>query len=201
MIRILVGIPSALTRVGLETVLNSEADMTVVAAVEHGAQAVTEARELKPDVALLAAALPGRDGFATARALRAEVPCCRCAILSSTRDPREIWRAVEADAIGYLIDDCSVESLISAVRGVAAGRKTVDPEVAFGALIRTRSPLTSRESDALRMAARGSTTAEIARSLCLASGTVRNYVSRAIVKVGARNRLDAVRIAEESGWI
>ncbi len=201
MIQILVGIPSALTRVGLVTVLNGEADMEVIAAVEHGAQAIAEARELKPDVALLAAALPGQDGFAVVRALRAEVPCCRCAILNSTRDPRDVWRAVEAGAIGYLIDDCSLESLISAVRGVAAGRKTVDPEVALDALIRTRSPLTSRESDALRMAARGSTTAEIASALCLASGTVRNYVSRAIVKVGARNRLDAIRIAEESGWI
>lgn len=201
LIRILVGVPRALTREGLVTVLNREEDMEVIAAVGHGAQVVAEARELKPDVALLGAELPGQDGFAVARELRAEVPRCRCAILSSSRDPGNLQRAVEAHAAGYLVDDSPLEFLIGAVRGIAAGRKAVDPEVALAALNTARSPLTARERDALRMAARGSTTAEIARVLCLTNGTVRNYVSRAIAKTGARNRVDAIRIADESGWI
>lgn len=201
MIRILVGMPRALTREGLVIVLNREEDMEVIAVVEHGSRVVAEARELKPDVALLGAALPGRDGFDAARELRAEVPCCRCAILSSSRDPGDLRRAVEAHAAGYLVDDSPLEFLIGAIRGIAAGRKAVDPEVALAALNRSRSPLTTGEGDALRMVARGSSTAEIARVLCLTSGTVRNYVSRAIAKTGARNRVEAIRIADESGWI
>jgi two-component system response regulator DesR len=175
--------------------------MEVVAAVERGDQAVAEARELKPDVALLSAAIRGQDGFATARELHAEVPGCRCALLSSRRDPRDLRRAVEAHATGYLVDDSPLEFLIGAIRTVAAGRKAVDPEVALAALDSTGSPLTTRESDALRMVARGLSTAEAANVLCLTRGTVRNYVSRAIAKAGARNRVDAIRIAEESGWI
>jgi two-component system response regulator DesR len=175
--------------------------MEVIAAVEHGARVVAEARELKPDVALLSVALLGSDAFATATELRAEVPRCHCAILSSSRNPGDLQRAVEADAAGYLVDDSPLEFLIGAIREIAAGRKAVDAEVALAALNRPPSPLTSRERDALRMAARGSTTTEIARLLCLTSGTVRNYVSRAIAKTGARNRVDAIRIADESGWI
>jgi two-component system, NarL family, response regulator DesR len=175
--------------------------MEVIAAAEHGEQAVAEAREQKPDVALLGAALGGQDGFATARELRAEVPSCRCAILGSSRDPRDLQRAVEAHANGYLVEDCPIEFLIGAVRGIAAGMKAVDAEVALAALNSVRSPLTMRERDALQMVARGSTTKEIASVLCLTNGTVRNYVSRAIAKIGARNRVDAIRIADESGWI
>jgi two-component system response regulator DesR len=201
LIRILVGVQSDLIRAGLVAVLSRENDMEVIAAAEYGKQVVAEARELKPDVALLGAALPGRDGFATAAELRAEVPSCRCAILGSSRDPRDLQRAVEADATGYLVDDCPLDFLIGAVRRVAAGRKAVDPEIALAALNSARCPLTSRECDALRMVAGGSTTAEIASVLCLTRGTVRNYVSRAIAKIGARNRVDAIRIADESGWI
>jgi two-component system response regulator DesR len=175
--------------------------MEVVAAVGAAPQVVAEARELKPDIALLGAALPGGDGFCAARELSAEVPGCRTAILSSSRDPRGLRRAVEARATGYLVDDSPLEFLIGAIRGIAAGRKAVDPEVALAALSTSRNPLTTRESDALRMVARGSTTVEIARVLCLTCGTVRNYVSRAIAKTGARNRVEAIRIAAEPGWI
>jgi two-component system response regulator DesR len=175
--------------------------MEVVAAAEHGDQVVAEAKELKPDVALLGAVLSDRDGFATALELRAEVPSCRCAILGSSRDPRYLQRAVEADATGYLVDDCPIEFLIAAVRVLAAGRKAIDPEAAMAALNSARCPLTARERDALRMVARGSTTEEVATGLCLTNGTVRNYLSRAIAKIGARNRVDAIRIADESGWI
>jgi len=210
LIRILVGVPCTLTREGIVTVLNREDDMEVVAAVDDVAQAVAEARELKPDVALLGSPLSGQDAFptvgnqdafATVGKLRAEVPRCRCVILSSSRDPRQLRRATEADADGYLVDDSTPEFLIGAIRRVAGGRKAIDPEVALAAFNSTSSPLTIRESDALRMVARGSTTAEIANVLHLTCGTVRNYVSRAIGKIGARNRVDAIRIAEEAGWI
>jgi two-component system, NarL family, response regulator DesR len=201
LIRILVGVQSTLTREGVIAVLSREDDMEVVAAAEHGEQVLAEAREQKPDVALIGAAFSGQDGFAVARELRAEVPSCRCAILGSSRDPGNLQRAIEAHAAGYLVEDCPVEFLIGAVRGVAAGRKAIDSEIALAALNRAQCPLTMRERDALQMMARGFRTEEIASSLCLTSGTVRNYVSRVIAKIGARNRVDAIRIARESGWI
>jgi two-component system, NarL family, response regulator DesR len=200
-IRTLVAEAAALVREGLVALLSREEDIEVVAAIGRGSQVMTVARSLRPDVALLAAELPGRDGYMVARALQAELPGCRCAILSPVRDLRLLRKAVAVNAMGFLVNDSQADFITDAVRKLANGRKAVDPELALAALDSMRSPLTSREADALRMVAKGFTTAEIADGLCLTVGTVRNYLSRAIAKTGARNRVDAIRIADESAWL
>lgn len=197
MIRTFVAEPTTLTREGLVALLSREHDIELIATVQRAEEVVVAARALKPDVVLLAAAFPGHDGIDIARALRAALPECRCAILSSGRRLRDVQRAIAAQVHGFLVHDCPAEILTEAIRQLASGNKVIDPGPALGA----PCPLTSREAEALKAAAQGSTTAEIAASLFLTAGTVRNYLSRAIAKTGARNRVGAIRIAEESGWL
>ena len=197
MIRTFVAEPTTLTREGLVALLSREHDIELIATVQRAEEVVLAARALKPDVVLLAAAFPGHDGIDIARALRAALPECRCAILSSGRRLRDVQRAIAAQVHGFLVHDCPAETLTEAIRQLASGNKVIDPGPAPGA----PCPLTSREAEALKAAAEGSTTAEIAASLFLTAGTVRNYLSRAIAKTGARNRVGAIRIAEESGWL
>lgn len=197
MIRTFVAEPTTLTREGLVALLSREHDIELIATVQRAEEVVLAARALKPDVVLLAAAFPGHDGIDIARALRAALPECRCAILSSGRRLRDVQRAIAAQVHGFLVHDCPAEILTEAIRQLASGNKVIDPGPALSA----PCPLTSREAEALKAAAQGSTTAEIAASLFLTAGTVRNYLSRAIAKTGARNRVGAIRIAEESGWL
>ena len=197
MIRTFVAEPTTLTREGLVALLSREHDIELVATVQRAEEVVLAARALKPDVVLLAAAFPGHDGIDVARTLRAALPECRCAILSSGRRLRDVQRAIAAQVHGFLVHDCPAEILTEAIRQLASGNKVIDPGPALGA----PCPLTNREAEALKAAAQGSTTAEIAASLFLTAGTVRNYLSRAIAKTGARNRVGAIRIAEESGWL
>jgi two-component system response regulator DesR len=189
-----------LIRAGLVAFLSSADDIEVVAELQRGDQVVSASRCLRPNVAVLAATLPGLDGFAAAQALHAELPTCHSLILGEQRHPAGLRRAVAAHATGFVVQDAAPEFLTDAVRRAAQGSKVVDSELAFAALNAMENPLTSRELDALRLAAEGSTTAEIATDLCLSVGTVRNYLSRAIAKTGARNRVDAIRIADGAGW-
>ena len=138
-----------------------------------------------------------RDGITLAAGMHAAVPSCRCAILSSSWRPRDLQRAAAAGVRGFLAWDSPAQFLTDAVRQLAVGRQVVDPRLS----LREQCPLTTREADALRAAAEGSTTAEIATVLCLSEGTVRNYLSRAIAKTGARNRVGAIRVAAQSGWL
>jgi two-component system, NarL family, response regulator DesR len=197
MIRILIAEPMTLTREGLVALLGRESDIELAATVRHREEVVATARAVRPDVALLAAAFQDLDGITLAAGLHAAVPDCRCAILSSDWRSRDLHRAVAAGVRGFLVWDSPGQFLTYAVRQVAVGRQVVDPRLSFG----DQCPLTTRETDALRAAAKGSTTAEIASVLCLSEGTVRNYLSRVIAKTGARNRVDAIRIAGESGWL
>jgi two-component system response regulator DesR len=197
MIRILIAEPMTLTREGLVALLGRERDIELAATVGHREDVLSTARAVRPDVALLAAEFPDRDGISVAAGMRTAVPNCRCAILSFGWRPRDLQRAVAAGVRGFLVLDSPAQFLTDAVRRLAVGSQVVDPRLS----LRERCPLTTRETDALRTAAEGSTTAEIASVLCLAEGTVRNYLSRAISKTGARNRVDAIRIATESGWL
>jgi two-component system response regulator DesR len=197
MIRILIAEPMTLAREGLVALLGRESDIELAATVRHREEVVSAARTVRPDVALLAAAFPDRDGITVAAGLHAAVPDCRCAMLSSGWRSRDLQRAVAAGVRGFLVWDSPAQFLTDAVRQVAVGRQVIDPGLSFG----EQCPLTTREADALRAAAKGSPTAEIATVLCLSEGTVRNYLSRAIAKTGARNRVDAIRIASESGWL
>ena len=197
MIRILIAEPMTLTREGLVAVLGREGDIDVAAIAWHGEEVERMAQTTQPDVALLAAAFPGVDGIAVASEVRRAAPDCRCAILGASWRSVDMQRAVGAGVRGFLLCDSPAAFLTDAVRQLAGGRQVVDPRLSFGA----QCPLTTRETDALRAAAQGSSTAEIATVLCLSEGTVRNYLSRAIAKTGARNRVDAIRIAGESGWL
>jgi two-component system response regulator DesR len=201
MIRTFVAEPTTLIREGLVALLSREDDIELIAAVRRADEVVSTARAVRPDVAVLAAAFPGHDGISIAKMLHTVVPTCRCAILSSGRRVRDLHRAVAAQVQGFLVDDCPAEFLTAAIRELACGRTVIDPGLTFSALGRAECPLTRREAEALRVAARGASTGQIAASLVLAEGTVRNYLSRAIAKTGARNRVDAIRIADESGWI
>lgn len=200
MIRTLIAEQSSLIRVGLIAVLSRADDIEVIAELERGDQVVPASRALLPDVAVLAATLPGLDGFATARALHAELPSCHSLIMSEQRAPSHLRRAVAAHAVGFIVRDAPPDFIADTIRRAAKGRKVIDPDLAFAALNAAENPLTARELETLRLAGKGDTTAEIAKELCLSVGTVRNYLSRAITKTGARNRVDAIRIAAGAGW-
>lgn len=197
MIRTLIAEPVTLTREGLVALLGREADIELAATVRCREEVLATARAVRPDVALLAAAFADRDGVNLVTGMRAAVPSCRCAILSPSWRPMDLRRAAAAGVRGFLAWDSPAQFLTDAVRQLAVGRQVVDPRLS----LREQCPLTIREADALRAAAEGSTTAEIATVLCLSEGTVRNYLSRAIAKTGARNRVGAIRVAARSGWL
>jgi two-component system, NarL family, response regulator DesR len=197
MIRTLIAEPVTLTREGLVALLGRESDIELAATVRTREEVVSAARAVLPDVALLAAAFPDRDGIAVAAGMRAAVPNCRCALLRQGWRSRDLERATAAGVRGFLAWDSPAQFLTDAVRQLAVGQQVVDPRLSF----REQCPLTTREADALRAAAEGSTTAEIATVLCLSEGTVRNYLSRAIAKTGSRNRVGAIRVAASSGWL
>jgi two-component system response regulator DesR len=156
---------------------------------------------LVPDVAVVDCTMAAHDGFATIRELHAAVPACGSVIMSSSHSPCELREAVAACADGFVVKDADPEKITDAIRRVAAGQKALDPDLAFSTLNSPASPLTQREADVLRLAAQGEPAMEIAGRLYLSVGTVRNYMSRVIGKTGARNRIDAIRIAEGAGWL
>lgn len=201
MIRTLIAEPAALPREGLVAILSREPDIRLIATARSGTEALSAARALRPDVAVLSAVFPS-DGdidswIALAATAREAAPQCQFAILSPGWPHRSLRRAAAAGVRGFLMRDSPPDDLIAAVRRLATGGQVLDARLGNG----SDSPLTQRESDVLREAVRGGTTAEIAAALCLSEGTVRNYLSRAIAKTGARNRLGAVRVADESGWL
>lgn len=201
MIRILIAEDQAMVRGALASLLSLEDDIEVVAEVERGDRVLAAARAHSPDVALLDIEMPGLDGISAARELARELPETRSLILTTFGRPGYLRRALEEGASGFLLKDAQASELAAAIRTVAAGGRAVDPSLAAAAITEGTSPLTVREHDVLAAAARNGTAAEIASSLHLSEGTVRNYLSAAMRKLGARNRGEAVRIAEEKGWL
>ena len=201
MIRVLLADDQSLVRGALAALLSLEPDLEVVAEVGRGDEVVAAARESKPDVALLDVEMPGLDGIAAAAALRAEVPAVRVAILTTFGRPGYLRRAMEAGALGFVVKDAPADELAEAVRRVAAGLRVVDPTLAAESLSTGASPLTERERDVLRAAADGATVATVAARLHLSEGTVRNHLSAAIGKTTAHTRAEAVRLADEHGWL
>jgi two-component system response regulator DesR len=145
--------------------------------------------------------MPGLDGLAAAAALRSEVPSCKVLIVTTFGRAGYLRRAMEAGALGFVVKDAPAEQLADAVRRVARGERVVDPSLAAATLAGGASPLTARERDALVAARDGATIADIAKLLFLSEGTVRNYLSSAISKTGTRNRVEALRVAEDNGWL
>ncbi|MFI6329208.1 response regulator [Micromonospora chersina] len=200
-IRLLLADDQALVRGALAALLSLEPDLTVVAEVGRGDEVVPEALRTTPDVALLDVEMPGLDGVAAAAALRAALPGCRVLVVTTFGRPGYLRRAMEAGANGFVVKDTPARQLADAVRRVHAGLRVVDPTLAAETLATGPSPLTERETEVLRTARGGGTVAELAATLHLSEGTVRNHLSAAIGKTGARNRADAVRVAEENGWL
>lgn len=200
-IRILLADDQALIRSALAALLELNDGFEVVALVGRGDEVVAAAQRVQPDVALLDIEMPGLDGLAAASALAAKVPTCRVAILTTFGRPGYLRRAMESGALGFVVKDAPAEQLADAVRRVARGERVVDPELAAATLAGGVSPLTGRERDALVAARDGATVADVAGRLFLTEGTVRNYLSSAISKTGVRNRVEAIKVAEERGWL
>jgi two-component system, NarL family, response regulator DesR len=200
-IRVLIAEDQTLVRGALRALLDLEDDVEVVAEVGRGDRVVDAAREHRPDVALLDIEMPGGDGIEAARALAAAVPTCRAIVLTTFGRPGFLRRAMEVGASGFLVKDAPVAELARAIRAVVAGERVIDRELAAAALAIGATPLSAREADVLREAVGGATVAEIARRLFLSEGTVRNYLSSAMSKTGARTRVEAARVAEEKGWL
>jgi len=200
-VRLLLADDQELIRSALAVMLDLEDDFEVVASVGRGDEVVAAAREHRPDVALLDIEMPGIDGLAAAGVLAQEVPACRSVILTTFGRPGFLRRAMESGAYGFVVKDAPAERLADAIRRVAAGERVVDPALAAATLASGVSPLTARERDVLVAARPGATVAAIAEKLFLSEGTVRNYLSSAIAKTGTRNRAEAVRTADENGWL
>lgn len=200
-IRLLLADDQALVRGALASLLDLEPDMQVVAEVGRGDEVLPAAKEHLPDVALLDVEMPGGDGIATTRELRAAMPGVKVVIVTTFGRPGFLRRALLAGATGFVVKDTPARQLADAVRRVHSGLRVVDPTLAADSLAVGDSPLTTRETEVLRAARGGGSVSDIARVVFLSEGTVRNHLSSAIGKTDARNRADAVRVAEENGWL
>lgn len=201
MIRVLIAEDQAMVRGALAALLRLERDIEVVAEVDRGDAVLPSAQSTQPDVALLDIELPGGDGLTAAAQLRAALPSCRVMMLTTFGRVGYLRRAMDGGAVGFLLKDGPAGELASAIRRAMNGERIVDPELALSALSQGTNPLTPREQQVLGAALSGSTVAEMAERLFLSEGTVRNHLSVAIHKVGAKNRVQAARIAEERGWL
>ncbi len=201
MIRLLIADDQALVRGALAALLGLESDIEVVAQVGRGDHVVEAARTSGATVALLDIEMPGIDGIAAAAELRSKVPGCRALIVTTFGRPGYLARAMQAGASGFVVKDTPAAELADAVRRVSAGLRVVDPALAAESLAQGDSPLTERETDVLAAARDGGSIADIARTVHLSEGTVKNHLSSAIGKTGGRNRADAVRVAVERGWL
>jgi two-component system response regulator DesR len=200
-IRVLIAEDQGMVRGALASLLGLEPDIEVVAQVSRGDEVVAAAVAAQPDVALLDIEMPGATGLAAATALRTELPDCRVLIVTTFGRPGYLRRAMEGGASGFLLKDAPASELARAIRRAAAGERVVDPGLAAAALSEGESPLTEREHEVLAASRTHATVAEIAAALYLSPGTVRNHLSAAMGKLNARNRAEAVRVAEEKGWL
>jgi two-component system, NarL family, response regulator DesR len=200
-IRLLVADDQDLVRQALCALLALQADFQVVAQVGRGDEVVAAVLAHRPDVALLDIEMPGLDGLAAAAVVTMQAPECKVVILTTFGRAGYLRRAMDAGAAGFVVKDARAEVLADAIRRVVQGEKVVDPALAVATLTVGESPLTARERDVLIVARDGSTVVEIAGKLYLSEGTVRNYLSNAIAKTRTRNRMEAVRVADERGWL
>jgi len=201
MIPVLLAEDQTLLRQALAEILDREDDIAVVAQVGRGDEVLAAALRTRPEVALVDIEMPGRDGITCTADLREHLPGCRVLVLTVFNRPGYLRRALESGACGYILKDAAPRDLVRAIREAAAGARVVDPQLATAALVEGGSPLSPREREVLVLSRRGASVEEIARTLSLSRGTVRNHLSIAIQKLEARTRFDAARIAEEKGWL
>lgn len=200
-IRIVLADDQAMLRGALASLLNLEPDMEIVGVASHGAEAVQIASQTVPDVCLMDIQMPGLDGVEATRAIRALGTATRVLIVTTFARPGYLRAALDAGASGFVVKDSSVDQLAEAVRRVHAGLRVVDPALAEASLFDGANPLSEREREILRLAADGRSVAAIASEVFLSAGTVRNHLSSAIGKVGAANRAQAARMAQDKGWL
>ncbi|MGV9409724.1 response regulator transcription factor [Nocardia sp. NPDC003693] len=200
-IRVLVAEDMRLLRETLVAALELEDDIEIVAALDGGTAIVRTAIAERADVAIVDIDLPGVDGLTAAAELRERHPGCRVLILTALANPAHLKRAMDIGAGGFLLKDSPRHELVRAVRTVAAGGRVLDAELACSALRMPANPLTDREVEVLRCFAEGADPRDIAARLHLSYGTVRNYLATTVTKLQARNRVDAVRLATDSGWL
>lgn len=201
MIRVLLAEDMHMIRSALVALIELEPDIKVVAEVGSGDEIVPMAVAHAPDVALIDIELPGVDGLTAASELRTRLPSCRVLVLTSFGRPGNVRKAFAAQVSGFMVKDASPDELVQAIRRVAAGEHVIVPELAAVALRVPESPLKPRELEVLRGFADGEDLEEIARRLFLSVGTVRNYLTGIVSRLNARNRLHAVRIARDAGWL
>ncbi|MEU5144198.1 response regulator transcription factor [Streptomyces sp. NPDC021139] len=201
MVRILIAEDMRMLRRALVELISMQPDIEVVAELESGAEIVRRAEDLKPDVAVLDIELPVLDGLSAAQEMHERGLATRVLILTSLGRPNHLRRALDANVRGFMLKDAGPDRLADAIRAVAGGDRVFDAQLTLAALDHVECPLTPRETDVLRLAAGGDDVGEIARSLHLSVGTVRNYLTTVVYKLGARNRVDAIRIARTSGWL
>jgi len=200
MIRVLLAEDQSMVLGALAALLELEDDIEVVGRARDGGEALRLVRETCPDVVVTDIEMPGLTGLDLAAALRREEPAPRVVILTTFGRSGYLRRALDAGAAGYLLKDAPADRLAEAIRRVHAGLRSIDPELAAAAWDEA-DPLTDRERQVLRLAAEGLSTARISAEIHLSEGTVRNYLSEAISKLGAENRVEAARIARQKGWL
>ncbi len=200
-IRIVIADDQALVRGALAALLALEPDIDVVGVAADGAEALTMVGALAPDVCLMDIQMPGVDGIEATRLLRVASPSTRVLIVTTFARPGYLRSALDAGAAGFMAKDAPAEELADAVRRVHSGLRVLDPALAEESLFEGANPLSDREQQVLRLAADGRSAAAIASEVFLSAGTVRNHLSSAIGKTGAENRAQAVRIAQDKGWV
>ncbi|MGH3169221.1 MAG: response regulator [Trebonia sp.] len=200
-IRVLLAEDQAMIREALAALLSFEDDIEVVAQVGRGDEVTAATEAARPDVALLDIEMPGMDGLAAAAELHRLHPEMKLVILTTFGRPGYLRRAMESGVSGFIVKDSPADKLAATIRQVRDGKRVIDPDLAAAALAEGGSPLTPRERDVLAASANATTVQQIARAVFLSEGTVRNYLSSCIQKTGARNRGEALRIAEERGWL
>ncbi len=200
-IRLVLADDESLTRGAVGALLGLEPDLVVVAEAGTGEEAVAAVRQHRPDVAVLDVEMPGHDGAEVAQWVAANAPGTRCIILTRHARPGVLRRALAAGAAGFVTKSAPATVLADVIRRVHGGGRYVDPELAMTALMAEECPLTDRELEVLRAVDSSGTAGDIASRVHLSPGTVRNYLSSAMQKLGAGTRMEAVRTARDNGWL
>jgi two-component system response regulator DesR len=200
-VRVLLAEDQAMVRGALSALLSLEDDIEIVAEASRGDEVLPAALDTLPDVALLDIEMPGGDGLEAAAVLHERLPSCLVIILTTFGRSGYLKRAMESGAVGFLLKDAPASELAEAIRSAMKGERVVDTALAAAALSEGDNPLTEREREVLAASEGGATIEDIAARLYLSEGTVRNYLSTAIKKLGARNRVEAARLAERKGWL
>ena len=200
MIRLVIAEDQSILRGALGTLLDFEEDFTVVGQAKDGKEALQLIQELKPDICVLDIEMPKMSGLDVARSLKEQGSACKVVILTTFARPSYFERALAADVRGYLLKDGSIDDLAGAIRKVTEGKREYASELVMGQFTNP-NPLTEREIEVLKEAAEGHTAKEIGAALFLSPGTVRNYLSEILQKIGAKNKVEALAICRKNGWL